>query len=196
METLLAIGIGIGLASVAGVRAFLPLALVGLFARLGLFELPAPFGFMDDWAAIGAFLVLALLETGLDKLPSLSRTLNLVQTPIRIIAGAFLFALALQEGLNAGAVPELIVGGVIAGVVAVLKYILRPPANAPANASSAGTSSSFLSTFEDVVALVGGIIAVLVPLLPLALVAFLLYFFFRIRRRRGKKFGGLRILGD
>ena len=192
METLLAIGIGIGLASVAGVRAYLPLALVGLFARLGFFELPAPFGFIDDWAAIGAFLVLAVLETGLDKVSSLSRIVNIVQTPLRIAAGAVLFALALQEGLNAGAIPELIAGGVIAGVVAVLKYVLRPPADA----SAAGVSSSFLSTFEDVVALVGGIIAVLVPLLPLALVAFLLYFFFRIRRRRGKKFGGLRILGD
>ena len=192
METLLAIGIGVGLASIAGVRAFLPLALVGLFARLGLFELPAPFGFLDNWTAIGALLVLALLETGLDKIPSLARTLNLVQTPVRMVAGAFLFALALQEGLNAGAVPELVAGGVIAGVVAVLKYVLRPTTDA----SSAGTSSSFLSTFEDLVALVGGAIAVLVPLLPLALVAFLLYFFFRIRRRRGKKFGGLRILGD
>ena len=192
MEALLAIGIGIGLASVAGVRAFLPLALVGIFARLGLFELPSPFGFMDGWAAIGAFLVLALLETGLDKAPSLSRTLNLVQTPLRILAGAVLFALALQEGLDAGAVPELVVGGLIAGVVAVLKYVLRPPSDV----SSAGVSSSFLSTFEDLVALAGGIIAVLVPLLPLALVAFLLYFFFRVRRRRGKKFGGLRILGD
>ena len=192
METLLAIGIGIGLASIAGVRAYLPLALVGLFARLGLFELPAPFGFMDDWAAIGAFLVLAILETGLDKVSSLARIVNLVQTPLRIAAGAVLFALALQEGLNAGAIPELIAGGVIAGIVAVLKYVLRPPADA----SSAGVSSSFLSTFEDVVALVGGIIAVLVPLLPLLPVAFLLYFFFRIRRRRGKKFGGLRILGD
>ena len=192
METLLAIGIGIGLASIAGVRAYLPLALVGLFARLGLFELPAPFGFMDDWAAIGAFLVLAILETGLDKVSSLARIVNIIQTPLRIAAGAVLFALALQEGLNAGAIPELIAGGVIAGVVAVLKYVLRPPADA----SSAGVSSSFLSTFEDVVALVGGIIAVLVPLLPLLPVAFLLYFFFRIRRRRGKKFGGLRILGD
>ena len=192
METLLAVGIGIGLASVAGVRAFLPLALVGIFARLGLFELPSPFGFIDDWAAIGAFLVLALLETGLDKVPSLTRILNLVQTPLRIAAGAVLFALALQEGLNAGAVPELVAGGLIAGAVAVLKHVLRPPADA----SSAGVSPSFLSTFEDAVALVGGIIAVLVPLLPLALVAFLLYFFFRIRRRRGKKFSGLRILGD
>ena len=192
METLLAIGIGIGLASIAGVRAFLPLALVGIAARLGFFELPAPFGFIDDWAAIGAFLVLAILETGLDKVSSLARIVNIIQTPLRIAAGAVLFALALQEGLNAGAIPELAAGGVIAGVVAVLKYVLRPPADA----SSAGVSSSFLSTFEDVVALVGGIIALLVPLLPLALVAFLLYFFFRIRRRRGKRFGGLRILGD
>lgn len=192
MGTLLAIGIGIGLAAIAGVRAFLPLALVGLFARLGLFELPAPFGFIDDWAAIGAFLVLALLETGLDKVPSLSSILNIIGTPLRIAAGAVLFALALQEGLDAGAIPELVVGGVVAGVVAVLKYVLRPRADA----SSAGVSSSFLSTIEDGVALVGGVIAVLVPLVPLALVAFLLYFFFRIRRRRGKKFGGLRILGD
>lgn len=192
METLLAVGIGVGLAAIAGVRAYLPLALVGLFARLGFFELPAPFGFIDDWTAIGAFLVLALLETGLDKVPSLARVLNIVQTPLRIAAGAVLFALALQEGLDAGAIPELVVGGFIAGVVAVLKYAWRPRADA----SSAGVSSSFLSTVEDVVALVGGIIAVLVPLLPVALVAFLLYFFFRIRRRRGKKFGGLRILGD
>jgi hypothetical protein len=27
-------------------------------------------------------------------------------------------------------------------------------------------------------------------------VAFLLYFYFRVRRRRGRKYGGLRILGD
>lgn len=192
MDVLLAIGFGVGLAAVAGVRAFLPLALVGIFARLGLFALPAPFGFVDDWAAIGAFLVLAALETGLDKVPSLGRILNIVSTPLRIAAGAVLFALALREGLDAGAIPELVAGGVIAGVVAVLKYVLRPRADR----SSAGVSSSFLSTVEDGVALVGGLIAVVVPLLPVALVAFLLYFFFRIRRRRGKKFGGLRILGD
>jgi hypothetical protein len=28
------------------------------------------------------------------------------------------------------------------------------------------------------------------------LVAFLLFFYYRVRRRRGRKFGGLRILGD
>ena len=192
METLLAAGTGVGLSSIAGVRAYLPLVLVGIFARLGLFTLPAPFGFIDNWVVIAAFLALALAETGLDKIPALDSILDIVQTPLRIVAGAVLFAVALQEGMDVGAIPELATGGVIAGVMAGLKAFLRPPANV----ASAGVSAPFLSTFEDVVALVGGVIAVLVPLVPLVLVAFLLYFFFRIRRRRGKKFGGLRILGD
>jgi Domain of unknown function (DUF4126) len=192
METLFAVGVGIGLSSVAGVRAFLPLVLVGLFARLGLFELPTPFAFLEDWAVIGVFAVLALLESGLDKIPALDSVLDYVQTPLRIVAGAVLFAAALQEGIDVGAIPELAAGGIIAGLVSVLKAILRPAANA----ASAGVSVSFLSLVEDAVALLGGIIAVLVPLVPLALVAFLLFFFFRVRRRRGRKYGGLRILGD
>ncbi len=192
MEMLFAVGIGVGLASVAGVRAFLPLVLVGLFARLGLFALPAPFGFLEDWTVIGVFAVLTLLESGLDKIPALDSVLDYAQTPLRIVAGAILFAAALQEGIDGGAIPELVAGGVIAGLVAVLKTILRPAANV----ASAGVSASFLSLVEDAVALLGGIIAVLVPLVPLALVAFLLFFFFRVRRRRGRKYGGLRILGD
>ena len=181
-----------GLASIAGVRAYLPLVLVGLFARLGLFTLPAPFNLLDDWLVIGALAVLALLESGLDKIPALDPILDYVQTPLRIVAGAILFAVALQEGIGAEAIPELAVGAGIAGLVAVLKVILRPAANA----ASVGVSVSFLSLFEDAVALLGGVIAVLVPLVPLALVAFLLFFFFRVRRRRGRKYGGLRILGD
>jgi hypothetical protein len=192
METLFAVGMGIGLSSVAGVRAFLPLVLVGLFARLGLFELPTPFGFLEDWAVIGMFAVLALLESGLDKIPALDSVLDYVQTPLRIVAGAVLFAAALHEGIDVGAIPELAAGGVIAGLVSVLKTILRPAANA----SLAGVSASFLSLVEDAVTLLGGVIAAFVPFVPLALVAFLLFFFFRVRRRRGRKYGGLRILGD
>lgn len=192
METLLAAGTGVGLSSVAGVRAYLPLALVGLFARLGLFEIPAPFNLLDDWLVIGALLALALVESVLDKVPALDSILDIIQTPIRVVAGAILFSAALQAGLNVEAIPELAAGGGIAGVVAVLKAVLRPSANV----ASAGVSAPFLSTVEDIVAVVGGVIAVLVPLVSLLLVAFLLFFFYRIRKRRGRRYGGLRILGD
>lgn len=170
----------------------MPLALVGLFARLGLLILPAPFGFLDDWLVIGAFLALALAESGLDKMRAFDRVLDFVQTPLCMVAGAILFAAALREGLDVGGIPALVAGAGIAGVVAVSKSILRPPASV----ASAGVSTRFLSTFEDAVALVGTIVAVVVPLVPLLLVAFLLFFFFRVRRRRGRKYGGLRILRD
>lgn len=192
MEMLLAAGTGVGLSSIAGVRAYLPLALVGIFARLGLFTIPAPFDLLNDWLVIGALLGLALVESALDKVPALDTVLDVIQTPIRIVAGAILFSAALQAGLNVEALPELAAGGGISATVAVLKAVLRPSANV----ASAGVSAPFLSTIEDVVSVVGGIIAVLVPLVPLLLVGFLLFFFYRIRRRRGRKYGGLRILGD
>ena len=195
MEMLLATGTGIGLSSVAGIRAYLPLALVGLFAALGLFVLLEPLGILGSWAVVGALLVLALLESALDKVASLDPVLDYVQTPVRIASGAVLFSAALEAGLDVSALPELAIGAAIAGVVAVSKIILRPSAKA-VDASAAGVSTSFLSLFEDALALVGGAVGVFVPFLPLALVAFLLFFFFRVRRRRSRKYSGLRILRD
>lgn len=192
METLVAVGIGIGLSSVAGIRAYLPVLLVGLAALVGIFGLVAPFGVLDDRVAIIVLAVLAVLEIGFDKFRSLSSRVNVLQTPVRIAAGAILFAIALKAGLDAQAVPELVAGGVIAGAAAVLKLILRPSASE----TSGGVSPKFLSSCEDVTGLVGGIVALFVPFVSLILVAFLLFFFYRVRRRRGRKYQGLRILSD
>jgi Domain of unknown function (DUF4126) len=198
MEALLVAGIGVGLSSIAGIRAYLPLALVGLFAALGLFVLPEPLGILGSWVLVGALFVLALLETVLDKVSALDPLLDYVQTPVRIASGAVLFSAVLGAGVGVSALPELAIGAAIAGVTAVLKIVLRPPSAKAAGASASGVSTYFLSLFEDVVALVGGAlaVAVFVPFVPLVLVAFLLFFFFRVRRRRGRKYGGLRILRD
>lgn len=190
MEILLTAGSGIGLASVAGVRAFLPLALVAVLVRLGIFELPAPYEDAVGWLAVAVLAALAVLEILLDKIRTLERGFNLVMVPVRAAAGAALFAVAF--GLEAALAYPLAAGAVIAGLVAVLKVVLRPSGRV----RSAGVSAAFLSVSEDVVAVVGGVLAVLVPFLPLLLVAFLLFFFYRVRRRRGRKYGGLRILGD
>ena len=192
LEIVLGAGLGIGLASVAGIRAFLPLALAALAARLGLLGLPSPLEFASEWTFIGALAALALVESALDKSGALDRVLDGVMTPVRLASGALLFAVALQSTLWVGAVPELVAGGAIAGAVSVLKAILRPPAGA----GSVGVSGTFISFVEDTIALVGGVIAILVPLVPLVFVAFFLFFLYRIRRRRAKKYGGLRILGD
>jgi hypothetical protein len=133
------------------------------------------------------------VEIMLDKVPALDPAFGYVMIPIRMVAGAVLFAAVYEPGTPfGGAAPGLVAGGGIAAVVAGLKVILRPPSRS----SSAGVSTAFLSAMEDFVAVSGGVVGLFLPFLPLLFVGFLLFFFNRIRKRRGRKYGGLRILGD
>jgi len=187
-------GFGIGLASVAGLRAFVPLALFALFARLGFIVPPDLLGLQCAWPVVGVLSALAVVEIAIDKVRALDPGFSYAMVVVRGLAGAALFETMLEPGafLDASAVPGLVGGGGIAAVVAVLKVLLRPPSNT----QSAGASTVFLSAIEDAVAVLGGIVGLFLPFLPLLLVGFLLFFFNRIRKRRGRKYGGLRILGD
>jgi hypothetical protein len=186
--------LGLGLASVAGVRAFVPLALFALFARLGFVESPDILGLQSGWTVVLVLSALALVEIVLDKVRALEPAFGYVMIPIRMVSGAALFATIYEPGtpLDASAAPGLIAGAGIAALVAVLRVTLRPSSRTPA----AGVSTAFLSSMEDVVAIIGGAVGLFVPFLPLLFVGFLLFFFNRIRKRRGRKYGGLRILGD
>jgi hypothetical protein len=211
MEILLAVGIGIGLSSVAGVRAFLPLALAALPYSFILNAPSVLVPFSSNETLLWGLGALAVLECVVDKFAALDRLLNWAMVPVRAAAGAVLFAMVMvvedpfgrvsSQGtlqtwtlseVVSPLVPWLLAGAAIAGAVAVAKVLLRPPAKA----ASTGVSPTFLSVFEDVVALVGGILGFFVPFVSVLLVAFLLFFYYRVRRRRGRKFGGLRILGD
>jgi len=194
VETLVWFGLGVGLASVAGVRAFVPLALYVLFARLGFIVPPDLLGLPSDWTVVGVFSALAVVEILLDKVRALDPGFGYAMVVVRVLAGAALFETMFEPGalLDGRAVPGLVGGGGIAAVVAVLTVLLRPPSNT----QSAGASTVFLSAIEDAVAVLGGIVGLFLPFLPLLLVGFLLFFFNRIRKRRERKYGGLRILGD
>ena len=194
VESLFLAGLGGGLASVAGVRAFVPLARFSLFARLGFIVEPDILGLQSGWAVVLVLSALAVVEVVLDKVRALDPTFGYIMIPIRMVAGAVLFAAVYVPGalLEAVAVQGLVAGGAIAGLVAGLKVILRPLSRG----SSAGVSTAFLSAMEDFVAVFGGVVGLFLPFLPLLFVGFLLFFFNRIRKRRGRKYGGLRILGD
>jgi Domain of unknown function (DUF4126) len=187
-------GLGIGLASVAGVRAFVPLALFALFARLGFIVPPDLLGLQCGWIVVGVLSALAVAEIAIDKVRALDPGFSYAMVVVRGMAGAALFETMLEPGafVDAGAVPGLVFGAGIAVLVAVLKVITRPASRAEA----AGVSTAFLSGLEDVVAVVGGAVGIFLPFVPLLLVGFLLFFFNRIRKRRGRKYEGLRILGD
>ncbi len=192
VESLVLAGLGVGLASVAGVRAFMPLALLALFARLGFIEPTEVLGLQIGWTLVFALSALAVLEIGLDKVRALDPAFGYAMIPLRAVVGAALFATMYGPGAPLDAVPGLVAGGAIAALVAVLGVVWRPRSGS----SSAGVSTAFLSAMEDVVAVLGGILGIFLPFVPVLLVGFLLFFFNRIRKRRGRKYGGLRILGD
>ena len=188
VESLFLAGLGVGLASVAGVRAFVPLALFSLFAWLGYIAEPDILGLHIGWTVVLVLWALAVVEIMLEKVRTLDPVFGYVMIPIRMLAGAVVFAAVYEPGALTGAALGLVVGGAVAG----FKVILRPPSRS----SSAGVSTAFLSAMEDFVAVVGGVVGLFLPFLPLLFVGFLLFFFNRIRKRRGRKYGGLRILGD
>jgi hypothetical protein len=194
VESLFLAGLGVGFASVAGVRAFVPLALFSLFARLGYIAEPDIVGLQIGWTVVLVLWALAVVESMLDKVRALDPAFGYVMIPIRMVAGAVLFAAVYEPGalFDAGTVPGFVAGGAIAGLIAGSKVIVRPPSRS----SSAGVSTAFLSAMEDIVAVVGGVVGLFLPFLPLLFVGFLLFFFNRIRKRRGRKYGGLRVLGD
>ena len=194
VDSVIWLGLGIGLASVAGVRAFVPLALYTLFAQLGFIVPPDLLGLQSDWTVVGLFSALAVVEILLDKVKALDPAFGYAMIVVRAAAGAVLFETMFVPGalLDTSALPGLVFGGAIATLVAALKVILRPSSRA----SSAGVSTAFLSAIEDAVAILGGLVGLFLPYLPLLLVGFLLFFFNRIRKRRGRKYEGLRILGD
>jgi hypothetical protein len=192
VESLILAGLGVGLASVAGVRAFVPLVLLGLFARLGFIVPPDILGLQIGWTVGLVLSALAVVEIVLDKVRALDPAFGYAMIPVRMVAGALLFAAMYEPGTLLDAAPGLVAGGGIAALVAVLEAILRPSSRS----SSAGVSTAFLSAMEGVVAVSGGVVGLFLPFLPLLFVGFLLFFFNRIRKRRGRKYGGLRILGD
>jgi len=156
------IAMGIGLASCAGLRAFLPLLVVGAAGRLELIPLTRSFEWLESTPALIVFGIAVVTELLGDKFPVVDHFLDTLQTFVKPIAGTILMASVLTElsPLQA-AVLGLIGGGTTAGVVHVGKAKLR----LASSVTTAGVANPVLSVIEDAGALVGSIASLVVPLL-------------------------------
>jgi len=188
--------LGVGLAQLAGLRAFLPVALLGLFSAHGLFGAPELagtwFAFLElPWVWIALF-AMALVELTLDKLPAVYQAQDLLFTPLRVAAGAAAFGAALAAQPAVVVIVGMVAGAALAAIAHFAKgalYINRQ--------ASDGTASAFLSLFLDLVVAAGAVAVLLFPLLGILFLLFLLYFVYRVRKtKRRKKYKGLRLLRE
>lgn len=196
-DSLLAgLGLGAGLSSVSGLRAFLPVALVGLVSRyevLGVFDLEnTRFGVLENPWLIGFLLFLALAEIVGDKIPVLDSALDLVAWPVRVSAGVVVFGAALAQESSGVLAAGMIAGGAIAGTSNAVKSLIRPSATV----TTGGTLNPFISFFEDLTVIVGSVVVLLLPIIGLLIVVFLIFLVYRLRKIKQRKYKGLRILKE
>ena len=174
-----------GLSSSAGLNAYLPLLVVALLSRFtDLIRLNEPFDALESWWTIGVLIVLAAIEFLADKIPVVDTVNDVVQTLIRPIAGAILFAANANAIADIHPVLAMVCGLLIAGTVHVVKTTARPLVTA----ATAGAGNPVLSSAEDIVSAATAFLSVLLPalmgLVLLLAVAIIGWWLWRLDRRR------------
>jgi hypothetical protein len=184
MDGLLNVFTAFGLSSSAGLNAYLPLLLVALLARFtDLITLESPWNFLESWWVIGVLAILLLIELLVDKIPAVDTINDGIQTFVRPVAGAILFASSAGVISDTHPILALICGLLVAGGVHAVKATARPIVTG----TTGGVLNPVVSTAEDVLAFAIAILAILVPILALILLLSLVIWLIRRRRRNRKE---------
>jgi hypothetical protein len=172
---------GMGLAASAGLRAFLPLLVVGVAGRFEVVALGEKFTWMTTDAALIVFGVAVVLEVLGDKIPVVDHVLDAIGTFARPVAGALAAASPLTslEPLTATVV-GVILGASVAGGVHAAKATTR----LFSTGATAGLATPFLSAGEDAMSFTGAVLAIFLPVVAFAAAMVILFFVFRSRRPR------------
>ncbi|WP_202839452.1 DUF4126 domain-containing protein [Luteimonas saliphila] len=138
--------VGVLLAWLAGIRAYLTVFGVGLAGAMGWLDLPPALEATTSPWVLGVSGVLAVAEFFADKIPGVDSAWDLLQTLARVPAGAFLAAAALSPDGELGA------GMLAAGAgVALTSHAVKAGSRALLNTSPEPFSNWTASSAEDVV---------------------------------------------
>jgi hypothetical protein len=185
---------GFGLATAAGLNAYIPLLALGLLSRFtDLVTLPHGWAWLENGWVMTIVAVLLVVEIVADKIPALDSINDAIQTFVRPTAGGIVFGSGTAAQTSAVTDPgafaqsgqwiPVVTGVVTALVVSLTKSTVRPAANV----ATAGMAAPVLSTVEDITSIGLVFLAILVPVLVLVVVGALVWAVIRIVRRRRRR---------
>jgi hypothetical protein len=176
MGTLLGIAVGIGLSAACGFRVFVPLLVMNLALLSGHLHLSSGFAWIGSYYATIAFSTATVAEVLGYYIPWLDHVLDIAATPAAIIAGTVATAsMVIDMSPFLKWTLALIAGGGTAGLVQGTTVALR----ATSSVSTAGIGNPLFSTLELVGSIFTALLAILVPILCLALIVFVCIFVIR-----------------
>lgn len=163
MELLTGVMAAFGLSASAGLNAYIPLLVISLTARFtDLIHLSEPWDALTSWWVIGLLIVLSLVEFFADKFPAINHANDAIQTFVRPVAGAIVFAASANVITEVHPILALGAGVLVSGTVHVVKAAAVRPA---VTASTGGVGNVPVSIAEDVFATGLSIVAIIIPIL-------------------------------
>ena len=170
MEWFSTLTLALGTAWTSGINLYATVSVFGLLQKFSAIKLPGGLDVLDNWWIIGVAGVLYLVEFVADKVPYVDSVWDVVHTFIRVPAGAVMaYAATSQMDASATVIATLLGGG-----LALSSHGTKAALRAGANLSPEPVSNWVLSIVEDIIAIVGAILAVFAPvLIAIVLVIFL-----------------------
>ncbi|WP_421997663.1 DUF4126 domain-containing protein [Reyranella sp.] len=166
-ETLATLAVALGAGWASGLNAYAAVLVLGAVQRLGLVDLPSDLHVLASPWVLGVAAVLFALNFLADKVPYVDSINDMLQTVVRVPAGALL-----AYGAAAGLSPEVaIIAGLLGGTLAAGTHVAKTGTRALINTSPEPFSNVAASLAEDV-GVVGGLaLAIAHPITFLCLLA-------------------------
>jgi hypothetical protein len=188
IEAITGLSTAFGLSGSAGLNAYIPLLMVALASRFPLnnplITLGSPYDLLGSPWVIGILVVLLVIEVLADKIPLVDSTNDAIQTFVRPVAGAILFAGSANVITEMSPILSLGAGLLVAGGVHATKTVARPVVTA----STAGTGNWAVSSVEDIIAFFVSLLALVLPIIAaILLITVLVIVLVAIRRWRQKR---------
>jgi hypothetical protein len=159
------LAIAMGSSWVSGIRLYAAVATLGLLGRFAHLRLPGELDVLTNWWIIGIASALFVIEFFADKISYVDSVWDVVQTFIRIPAGAVLAAAAFGDFDRSVQVIALLLGGGLA----FSAHATKASARAAINLSPEPASNVVVSLIEDVVAFVSILLAMFLPAILIGL---------------------------
>lgn len=181
---------GAGLATSAGLNAFIPMLALGLLDRFtGLVDLPPAWAWLSSDVSLWILGVLLVVEVVADKIPVVDTINDAVQTVIRPAAGGITFASGIGTETTTVTDPDQMISGgawvpiAIGVAIALAVHLMKAGTRAGANTVTAGASAPVLSTAEDASAVILSLAALFLPVLVAVLIVLLVVGLLLLARR-------------
>lgn len=192
-KVLISLLMGVGLSASAGFRVFVPLLAASIAARVGILPLGEGFEWIGSIPAIVCFATATLFEIAGYYIPLVDNLLDTITSPASVAAGTLLTASVILPEMD----PFLkwglaiIVGGGSAGIIQAGTTMTR----ATSTVATAGTGNPLVATAEHILAFMGSLFSLFIPIIfagivCLLIVVFLLFLIRYFRKRLNITQGG------